>query len=70
MTMPKMRRPGPGGVARISHAKALCATCPVRVVCLAWALTEPDPAVGMVAGGATPAERRALRALAVDHLAP
>jgi hypothetical protein len=45
----------------IARAKALCAGCPMLVLCRAWALTEPDPCVGMVAGGMTPVERQRAR---------
>jgi hypothetical protein len=34
----------------------------VRVDCLAWSMSEPDPVASMIAGGMTPAERRRLRA--------
>jgi hypothetical protein len=54
----------PGGPARWHHtpaeaaAVAVCRTCPVLEPCRTWALTEPDPAVGHVAGGLTPRDRR------------
>lgn len=40
-------------------AKAICADCPVRADCLAWALEIGDDHA--VLGGLTPRERRALR---------
>lgn len=45
--------------ATITAARAICARCPIKADCLAWAL-ENLP-VG-VAGGTTDQERRALRA--------
>lgn len=39
-------------------AKAFCAKCPVRAVCLEWALTQPEKLFG-IWGGITPVERRA-----------
>ena len=41
----------------IERAKTICAGCPVLWECRAWALSTPDPCVGLVAGGLTPAER-------------
>ncbi|MFI6299263.1 WhiB family transcriptional regulator [Nonomuraea sp. NPDC050790] len=41
-------------------ARRICQTCPVRRPCLAWAVETGEPD-GMW-GGATPAERRLLRA--------
>jgi len=49
------------------RAVAICHTCPVLVECRRWALTSPDPAIDMVAGGLTPWERRAIRR---KHLKP
>jgi len=46
---------------RIREAKAVCATCPRRAQCLDWAMRDSDPAFGMMAGGFTPDERRAMR---------
>ena len=49
---------GPG-LRQIEEAKRICRVCPVRTVCLAWALDhEVGPGVW---GGTTEAERRALR---------
>lgn len=39
------------------EALATCERCPVLAKCRAWALTLPDPATDMVAGGMTPRER-------------
>ncbi|HEX6518526.1 MAG TPA: WhiB family transcriptional regulator [Streptosporangiaceae bacterium] len=44
-------------------AKQVCGRCPVRAVCLAWALTRPE-AEG-IWGGTSPFERRLLRAAAI-----
>lgn len=59
MTMPSNsgRYAGSANNRHIAYAKTLCATCPVRTDCLAWALTVPDPARDLIAGGLTPAER-------------
>jgi hypothetical protein len=38
-----------------------CEQCPVLKPCRDWALTEPDPARGLVAGGLTPRQRKAIR---------
>lgn len=47
---------------QIAQAKALCAQCPVLEECTAWALGGlDDPAVGMVAAGMTPNQRRLVR---------
>jgi WhiB family redox-sensing transcriptional regulator len=49
---------GPG-LRQIEEAKRICRACPAQAPCLAWAL---DHGVGSgVWGGATEAERRALR---------
>lgn len=50
-----------GYEARVANARALCHTCPVLTECEAWAMTEPDPARGLVAGGLTPQQRRQRR---------
>jgi len=55
------RNPGPRTAVKTSHARAICATCPVLTQCRAWALTEPDPAYHMLAGGLDPHERRLMR---------
>lgn len=39
------------------QARQICNTCPVQDECRQWALTEPDPAEGMMAGGLTPNDR-------------
>jgi hypothetical protein len=71
MTMPYLDRPvgKAGGVtytreqrAQVKRAKYLCVTCPRLEECRAWALTDPDPCNGMVAGAMTPAERNKARA--------
>lgn len=54
---------GPTKRARDASAKAVCATCPVRAVCLNWALTVGE-AYG-VWGGTTPSERADLSKAAV-----
>jgi hypothetical protein len=38
-----------------------CDQCPVLSQCRQWALTEPDPAYQLVAGGMTPHERKTAR---------
>lgn len=43
------------------EALAVCRTCPVIDACRAWALTTPDPADGLVAGGLTPRQRARVR---------
>lgn len=48
--------------AHITVARSVCLGCPVLADCKAWALTLPDPAKGMVAGGLTPTQRDAARA--------
>jgi hypothetical protein len=45
----------------LGAARAICATCAVVDECAAWALAYPDPAVGMVAAGMTPSQRRDAR---------
>jgi WhiB family transcriptional regulator, redox-sensing transcriptional regulator len=47
---------------QVSAARAICVRCPVLAECRAWALSRPDPANGMVAGGLTPHERQRQRA--------
>jgi hypothetical protein len=72
MTMPYLDRPvgQAGGItytrahrAQVARAKTLCASCPRLDECRAWSLGEPDPANGMIAGGMTPADRKAARLL-------
>jgi hypothetical protein len=46
---------------RMAPALHLCAGCPVEDHCYQWAMTDPDPAEGLVAGGLTPLERDSLR---------
>jgi WhiB family redox-sensing transcriptional regulator len=57
-------------LAQASQAKRVCAGCPVRAVCLDWALTTGRE-IG-VWGGTVPEERRALRAerCALSAVAP
>jgi len=47
---------------QVETARAICAQCVVLDACRAWALSQPDPAIGMLAGGLTPTERRRGRA--------
>lgn len=64
MEMPVTRgrgRNSPGTRLRITNAKAICHSCPVQTECREWALTDPDPAEYMIAGGLTPAERQTVR---------
>jgi hypothetical protein len=67
MVMPHLDRSiyapsyGRASLAKVARAKALCAGCPMLGPCRAWALTQPDPCVGLVAGGLTPAERQRAR---------
>ena len=42
--------PGPRKAADLKPAKAICARCPVRAVCLAYALSLPFPAYGVWGG--------------------
>lgn len=46
------------GRAHNARAKQICSTCPVLAECRAWALTRPDPASGLIAGGLTVNERK------------
>ena len=46
---------------KIAEAKAICRRCPVLEQCRDWALTDPDPAEAMIAGGLTFDERVVLR---------
>lgn len=43
----------------IEAAKAICAVCPVRELCLAWAV--PQPNLDGIWGAMTPPERRRVR---------
>lgn len=59
-------RPAPpyalDAVRHATDAKQICKTeCPVLVECRAWAMTEPDPAYELVAGGLDPVERSDIR---------
>jgi len=38
-------------------ALALCRDCLVLLECRRWAMTDPDPATDMIAGGLTPHQR-------------
>ncbi len=58
-TDPDLFFPDGENVEGIGRAKAVCATCPVRAECLAFAV-ELNQSEG-VWGGHTPAERRRLR---------
>lgn len=49
---------GPAYEASVRAAKAVCARCPVRKQCLAFAMTDMPYGI---AGGFTAEERRALR---------
>lgn len=46
---------------RAAHARSICNRCPVLHDCRQWAMTDPDPAEWMHAGGLTYRERRAIR---------
>ncbi len=46
---------------KIAEVKAICRGCPVLEQCRDWALTDPDPAEAMIAGGLTFDERVMLR---------
>lgn len=54
--------PLPGDAAGVAEAKAVCAACPVRAECLAFALALKDVVPGAVYGGTTGDERRELLA--------
>jgi WhiB family redox-sensing transcriptional regulator len=43
----------------IEEARALCAACPVREMCLAWAVARPE--LDGIWAATTPPERRRLR---------
>ncbi|MCW2528042.1 MAG: transcription factor WhiB [Pseudonocardiales bacterium] len=51
---------GPTKRARIAAAKSVCMSCPVRRLCLEWAVEVAEP-YG-VWGGTTPEERSQIRA--------
>jgi len=44
-------------LAMQEHGLALCRGCSVLLECRRWALSEPDPATDMIAGGMTPHQR-------------
>jgi WhiB family transcriptional regulator, redox-sensing transcriptional regulator len=52
------RERGPSARRHEAQAKQICATCPVRAQCLAWALESREP--WGVWGGLTPSERSEL----------
>ena len=54
-------------VHQITAAKAACARCPVRAICLAYAVTTRQEGIW---GGTTPDERRALREYADSPVPP
>lgn len=54
------RRP-PEDRVKTQRAMELCLACPVLAPCRQWALTDPDPAHDMIAGGMTPVERNTHR---------
>lgn len=56
MEMPEGKRTGDGN-RRVAVARLICDACPVQAECLEWAMTTPDPAYGLMAGGLTPGER-------------
>jgi WhiB family transcriptional regulator, redox-sensing transcriptional regulator len=47
---------------QLDRARALCRVCDVRDDCRSWAMSSPDPAAGLIAGGLTPDDRRRQRA--------
>lgn len=47
---------------RIYRARSICLACPVLDPCREWAMTSPDPAYQLMAGGLTPDERNYRRA--------
>ncbi|MET0459865.1 MAG: WhiB family transcriptional regulator [Ilumatobacteraceae bacterium] len=59
--LPKGRGSARGVAQHVEAAREICQGCRVLDECRAWALSSPDPAVGMVAGGLTPAERSVVR---------
>lgn len=58
-TDPELFFPLPGQTEQIDQAKAVCADCPVRVSCLAFALRNGED--HGIWGGTTEDERRAIR---------
>lgn len=56
---------GEEAVAQIHQAKAICASCPVRLHCLAFALSTNQEEGTW--GGLTPSERRSLRRRRTDR---
>ena len=53
--------PGPGEMAKIRVAREYCATCPVQLECLEYALHFPDRDLPGIYGGTTELERRHIR---------
>ena len=49
----------PSESARIAYAKRICAACPVRAECLAWALETRDR--WSILGGTSPGDRDRIR---------
>lgn len=61
MTMPREHSQTRAAIQHITVAIARCEQCPVLHECRLWALTTPDPATGLVAGGHTPNQRQRIR---------
>lgn len=64
MAIPPTPKSGAWTVVQFEHIETavnICHGCLVQAPCLEWALTHPDPAQGMVAGGYTPKQRDAIR---------
>ncbi|NGO69153.1 WhiB family transcriptional regulator [Streptomyces boncukensis] len=57
---PDVMFPPRSNAALVAEARAVCASCPVRPACLAWALDHPRDAAYGVWGGLTEAERAAV----------
>ena len=64
--------PGLNKPAHAARMKQVCAGCEVLDECRTWALSRPDPALGLIAGGMTPKERKteAKRLGIVTHVRP
>lgn len=54
-------KPSHAALRTINRGRLVCDTCPVLEPCRAWAMTTPDPAYGLMAGGLTPQERNQKR---------